>query len=377
MASVSRWSSAILATLFLSLAAVATADTAPASPSATLSAEESCGKCHFDNSPNAVSGKTIESKYWKRSDHKRNDVECLSCHYEHGGSAGMFRKKSPDLCIGCHKEIAKKGDYLHAPIAGGACLTCHNPHGTSARHQLVKNVSTSCVACHSPKVAKFTLAHKGIDVSTSNCVECHSAHSRNRTAKRIKPRQHMPFKSGQCGTCHKPGSSELAKPEKDLCAICHKDVVGSPEKAGHAHAAVTEGMCTQCHSPHASDAPKGLYKDKQIANSCFLCHTGVEDEVNSKYKHEPARDLNCLTCHKGHSSTQKTLLVKDSIELCKGCHKPHAHPFGKLANGKVVIDPTTNDMLTCASCHTPHGSNHNKLTHLDKNAELCTMCHKV
>jgi predicted CXXCH cytochrome family protein len=188
----------------------------------------------------------------------------------------------------------------------------------------------------------------------------------------------MPFKAGQCQTCHKSGSLDLVKPEKDLCTSCHsKDLTQEPEKGMHVHAPVSEAMCTQCHSPHASDAPKAYWKDTKIAYSCFLCHGKVESSLGLAHGHKPAKDLDCTSCHEPHMSKQKSLLTKDSIELCKGCHKPHAHPVGKKPDGKVVIDPTSNDMLTCVSCHTPHGSDFDMLTKKDRNMDLCTMCHKV
>ena len=337
-----------------------------------------CGKCHFDDAATAVTGKTVQQKYWKRSEHSRGDISCTACHSAHKSSTKMLKKPAPELCTGCHSDVAKKGNYLHAPVAGGACLTCHDPHGTNARHQLVSNVSEVCVTCHSPKVPKFTASHKGYDVSSSNCTSCHAAHSRDKAAHLIKTKQHMPFKSGQCQTCHKPGSLELVKPEKELCTMCHsKELAATPEKGTNVHAPVSEGLCTMCHSAHASDAPKGLWKEKKVAYSCFMCHSKVETAVGAEYPHKPAKDLDCSTCHQPHMSKEKSLLTKNSMDLCKDCHKPHAHPMGKGADGKVVIDPNSNDMLTCASCHTPHGSDFDKLTKQDKTQALCTTCHKV
>jgi len=337
-----------------------------------------CGKCHFEGGPGAVVGKTMQPKYWRRSEHNQGGVSCLACHTVHLQSPGLLTKRAPELCVGCHQDVAKNGGYQHAPVAGGACLSCHDPHGTNSRHQLVSDLPKVCLSCHSAAVAKFGAAHHGYDVSASNCTECHAAHSRRKSDKLLKTTRHGPFKAGQCETCHEAGSLDLVKPERELCTSCHsKDLAAAPADGSSVHAPVQEGMCTVCHSPHASDAPKALLRDKTPAYACFLCHSSVETEVNSDYTHKPAGDLNCLACHTPHVSKEKNMLVKDSIELCKGCHQPHLHPLGKTPEGKVVIDPTTKEMLTCASCHTPHGSDFDQLTKKDKKADLCRMCHKA
>lgn len=341
-------------------------------------ASKVCGKCHFEGEPGAVKDKTIQQKYWRRSEHNRGDVSCMACHSVHAASPKLLKKQSPELCATCHQDIVKKGDYQHAPVASGACLNCHDPHGSNSRHHLMADLPKLCATCHNPKAEKFATAHHGYDLTGSNCTECHSAHSRDKAGKLVKAQKHTPFKSGQCQTCHKADSLELAKPEKELCTMCHsKDLAEKPASDVHMHAPVAEGMCTRCHSPHASDAPNGLWKDKTVAYSCFLCHNKVENSAYATYPHKPMSSLNCQSCHSPHTSKQNNMLAKDSIELCKGCHKPTAHPFGKMPDGKVVIDPTTNDMLTCASCHDAHGSEFDKLTREDKNAALCNRCHKV
>lgn len=345
---------------------------------APIDSDAVCGKCHYDDQPGAVNGKTLKHRYWQKSEHNREGISCLACHSTHQQSPELLKKQLPELCAGCHSDIVKKGDYLHAPVAGGACLKCHDPHGSNAHHQLVPDVSKVCLSCHSSNVAAFTKAHKGYDVSSSHCESCHSAHSRDKAGKLLKADRHMPFKSGQCQTCHKSDSLDLIKPEKELCTSCHSsDMTQEPTDGTIVHAPVSEGMCTQCHSPHDSDAPKGLFRDRTVAYSCFLCHSKVEASVDSKYPHKPARDLDCVKCHTPHSGKNKNLLVKDSINLCKDCHEPHAHPVGKSADGKTVIDPTTNEMLTCASCHAPHGSDFDMLTKKDKSADLCVTCHKL
>ncbi|MBI2843188.1 MAG: cytochrome c3 family protein [Armatimonadetes bacterium] len=335
-----------------------------------------CGKCHFSGQPGAAEGKTIEQRYWRRSEHKRNEVSCLGCHSAHVQSEKLLKKQTPDVCGDCHQAIVKKGDYQHTPVAGGACLSCHDPHGSTARHQLVSDLPKVCSTCHSPKAEQFTTAHHGMDMTGTNCIDCHAAHSRNKSGHLLKAKLHTPFESGQCEMCHKDGTKQLVKSQKELCTMCHsKELAKAPTDGIHMHPPVAEGMCTSCHSPHASDAPKALWRDKTIAYSCFLCHNKIESGVDAKFAHLPVSGLNCTTCHTPHMSKEKKLLVKDSIELCKKCHQPHLHPLGKKPDGKVVVDPTTNEMLTCASCHEPHGSDFDKLTKKDKNAELCTMCH--
>jgi predicted CXXCH cytochrome family protein len=306
----------------------------------------------------------------------------VNCHTIHGNTPKLVAKQAPNMCLDCHSGVlqdgSKKAGYVHAPVAGGMCLSCHNPHGTSARHNVVPDIQKVCAGCHKPNAPEMAKAHGAIPVADSDCSSCHDVHSHNKQAKLIKTNQHMPFKSHQCGTCHKPNSTELIKPERQLCTMCHsKDLATDPTDGSQLHGAVKQGMCTGCHNPHASDSKKAYWKDEKLAYACFTCHSSVEYQVTATHRHKPVEGLDCMSCHKPHMSKESKLLVKSEDEICKQCHKEHAlmHPMLKKADGKPVIDPIRKGTLTCTSCHTPHGGQFERLAVRDWKRDLCTGCH--
>ena len=81
----------------------------------------------------------------------------------------------------------------------------------------------------------------------------------------------VPFKEGECVTCHHPHTSEypklLAKRGNLLCFDCHKE---KSEKVAVNHAPVTsEKGCLSCHPPHAAKN-KNLLNTKDASSMFFL-----------------------------------------------------------------------------------------------------------
>lgn len=346
--------------------------------SANLKAFDSvCVSCHAASSNAAPQDwQKLDSKLWGRSEHSSQGVACLSCHTAHSSDPNLLNQQPVDLCTKCHGDLIK-GSYTHTPVKQKQCLTCHNPHGTSRSQMVNSGIQATCVSCH-PAGADLNKKHFDYNVGTSDCTDCHDPHSHDNSGALLKSKQHTPFKSKNCATCHKPagtnGEAALVKPEKELCVTCHSS--GLPNSAG-AHRPVADGMCTSCHSPHASNAKSAYLRESKVSDVCFKCHSNVQTAVDTaKYPHKAMDGLNCLQCHKAHSSTEDNLLKKPSIDLCKGCHESHMHPFGKKPDGSEVIDPTTKKMLVCASCHEPHGSQFEHLTKGDYERDLCLRCHK-
>ena len=87
-----------------------------------------------------------------------------------------------------------------------------------------------------------------------------------------------------CDGCHQSVSAQhpqkgketfkLAQNVPELCFSCHTPFGKKPI----AHSPVKNGMCTTCHSAHASDEPKLL--TQPLKDLCLSCHP---DKVNFKY----------------------------------------------------------------------------------------------
>jgi predicted CXXCH cytochrome family protein len=115
-----------------------------------------------------------------------------------------------------------------------------------------------------------------------------------------------------------------------------------------------------------------------ISNPCFEsgCHSELKAN-EALYKHEPYVDEKCLDCHVlFHTASTQRLYTQSDIELCYNCH-----PLAILGNthpvGEGVIDPNTNQMMTCTStCHRSHTAPYEYLLTLSSNGELCVSCHQ-
>ena len=72
---------------------------------------------------------------------------------------------SHNMCLGCHAELAPQGDqgrHVHEPVKQGLCVSCHDPHASENKYQLVKSAPDLCLSCHK-EMAK-TLAVKSLAV---------------------------------------------------------------------------------------------------------------------------------------------------------------------------------------------------------------------
>lgn len=346
-----------------------------------------CGKCHnqVKSDKELPKWQNVSQSDYSHNTHSRKKISCVSCHTGHSGETEKsLIKPEKELCLSCHASVlesapGKKAEYTHSPVAMGNCSSCHDVHGTKDRRMVVNNLAKACETCHKSSDEKLTKAHMGYPVKDANCASCHDAHSHNKGSKLLRVEQHGPFARRNCETCHtKPEAGKpigLVKPANELCFTCHpKDSVMAGKE--NAHLPVKQGFCISCHDPHAGDAKASLMKTRP-AYACFTCHAKIESDTLKPYRHKILEDkLNCMLCHKPHSSPQVDLLVKNQKDLCGQCHKHQfSHPLDVHKDGTPVVDPTTKKQMTCASCHNNHGSDFEALTILDKKRDLCLKCH--
>ena len=361
----------------------------PAIPTAAEHAKTNalCGACHYQDKTleEPVKWQNTNQATYSRNTHSRKNMSCLSCHSGHpSGNDKSLIKPVKDLCLGCHASVmetspGKKADYTHAPVAMGQCTTCHDVHGSTDRRMVIDKVEKTCETCHKSTDDKLTAAHMGYPVAGSACATCHDVHSHDKKSHLLRKDQHGPFAKRNCSLCHtKPVAGEpigLVQPADKLCSTCHPagSVVRANEKA---HLPAKQGFCSACHDPHVGTTESGLMKTR-AAYACFTCHTKVENDTIKAHRHKILDDeLDCMMCHKPHSSAQEKLLVKGQNELCGACHKHQfSHPIDYKKDGTPVMDVTTKKPMTCASCHDNHGSDFAALTVADKKRDLCVKCH--
>ncbi|MCX5689673.1 MAG: hypothetical protein NTV94_07805, partial [Planctomycetota bacterium] len=238
-------------------------------------------------------------------------------------------------------------------------------HTKQTNHQVLHGPTAvgACDACHEynePTNHTFKLKREGQNL----CEFCHI----DKTG-REGPVTHQPVAKGQCTACHDPhgGNSKMllkADTGRDLCLTCHKDVAAGK----HVHGPVALD-CLPCHKPHSSDAPKLLTMDKQAL--CLTCHEDVSKEVG-KFKHpHPPAAKDCLQCHNPHSSNEPNVLSAPATELCITCHKAIAD----IAVGATHPHSAVKDGRACLNCHVAHGSDAANLMK-GSTVEACLECHK-
>ncbi len=100
------------------------------------------------------------------------DNKCNLCH----NFDEPMNKVSPqdDMCYSCHTNYPKKFEFLHKPVANGACTKCHSPHYSKNPSLLLNMGNELCLNCHTEARFRESDIHKkSVD---RRCNECHDSH---------------------------------------------------------------------------------------------------------------------------------------------------------------------------------------------------------
>jgi DmsE family decaheme c-type cytochrome len=149
------------------------------------------------------------------------------------------------------------------------------------------------------------------------------------------------------------------------CLECHEKA-DHPAWLGSAHDRRGVG-CTDCHSVHQPNSPKGQLKTAAEADTCYRCHSAIRAQ-SLRTSHHPVREglMTCSSCHNPHDGTKPKLIKAEwSNELCLQCHTEKRGPF--FWEHAPVRE-------NCMHCHNPHGSNHDKML-VSQQPWLCQRCH--
>lgn len=332
-----------------------------------------CFRCHARMVPdNSLSVHSIVRK-----------GQCVQCHDPHASqNRDSLLRPGNELCAGCHQDLVgsdQKVKFKHAPVGKG-CLNCHNPHASAgADHLLKERVPALCTKCHRTDKPLFAKVHMNYPVGKSDCTSCHNAHGSNRMGI-LHDTVHKPVAAKMCNQCHEDPASPTPfatrKAGLELCRGCHSTMIKETLDKNVLHGPVADGdSCRNCHSPHAS-AVAGLLRRPQ-AELCSRCHPDTLDhQGRAQAKHKPVQEGLCTACHTPHASDRPLLLAKQSLpDVCGGCHnwKKHTtHPIGD-----AVVDPRDRNVsVDCSSCHRSHGSDYKHMITFPTINDLCTQCHR-
>lgn len=173
-------------------------------------------------------------------------VECGRCHGRPARFANLPERTARE-CAACHHEDAQRL----------ACRSCHEGDEVGARPVLVGIQATGA---EEPRVRRLVFDHA--DHQSQDCLACHTTP--------------VTLQFGEeCASCHEYHHSQDAR-----CMTCHEDL-DVPEHSGDVHAGCAGGGC-HGDAPVLSLAPQ--------RNVCQVCHQDLVD-------HRPGQE--CTNCHVG------------------------------------------------------------------------------
>ncbi|HZT71158.1 MAG TPA: cytochrome c3 family protein [Terriglobia bacterium] len=311
------------------------------------------------------------------SRHPALDVGCEACHSIHKSGDPMQRvfayhlsKDAPELCWTCHNsnDPALAKAHQNQPFGKADCLQCHDPH-QSARPFLAQEflhppyAAMSCGMCHMPpKEGKVVLTAQDVN---SLCATCHADKPKEIQTAKVP----HPGAQGECTVCHNPhaGTSPafLEPNPVAVCLTCHSDLADQGKKA-YVHKPAFGQSCAICHEPHGGANPN-LLRLSDVNSLCLECH-------GPNARPQPVNGTDQVAIFDGKVVLPKGFFRQVPILPLNGGrgHPIANHPISgptKL-NGKTV-------QMNCLSCHQPHASSNPGLLVNDQEPSMafCNMCH--
>jgi len=255
-----------------------------------------------------------------------------------------------EQCATCHADLVKKfattrhgkADYHKAWRFTESCASCHGEttaHAETADPAKIINpaklkgaaATESCLKCHANQSGQAFWQGSAHETSQVNCLSCHSVHKAQAPEKLLL----KGTRTETCLACH----TELRKAQFQRSTHLFRDEWRNARVS-----------CTDCHSPHGSQAPK-MVKGNSANETCYTCHT--EKRGPFLWQHSPVQE-NCMSCHSPHGSNNPNLLAMRTTQLCQSCHMQGRHQtVAGRPNAAWVFN------RSCLNCHPQiHGSNH-------------------
>ena len=199
-----------------------------------------CLRCHE---------KTMSPAHWKRTEHAKADLACVSCHQIHTDTdvslghadkkkdarapffvakvdpKAMLKADEATLCGSCHQSsVAEFRGANHHPVPEGrlACSDCHSAHPSKESKVNHDSLKGKCVTCHTEKAGPFVFEHDPVAGFTGNgCQECHRPHGTN------NPKLLNSVTRGLCAQCHTDKLAQHYTGQTCWTAGCHVASHGS------------------------------------------------------------------------------------------------------------------------------------------------------
>jgi hypothetical protein len=294
---------------------------------------------------------------------KTGDKDCKVCHLEKDGQVVVKFKREKDTsaaevkavyhknCIGCHKDMAAKGQKT-GPL-DGACRSCHDAKPSVVSGRQAAGFTTALHFRHGEsKDIPSALKAEGGAAQKDNCDRCH--HEFNKETKKTF---YAKGKEDSCRVCHlekaTKDSRSMSEASHAACVNCHRDLALKGVKE------VGPVQCAGCHSKEAQE--KAELKDKAAAAK-------AQDGAPLIRRNQPAQTL-VVVDKPAEGLRPMTMtpvafnhkLHEKNVDTCRACHHK--------------------GIQACSKCHTVAGSKDGggvqleKAMHLATSGRSCVGCH--
>lgn len=223
-------------------------------------------------------------------------------------------------CQGCHANVTDTKHEDDPPQILVSCVDCHqrtweaDQGGPEPRHQrlgvVIEHIDSYMHSVHARP--------NRVDQSRTNatCYDCHDAHrigtlgSEARADHRLKNPQ-------VCGRCH-------AEQKEQYLDSVHGRAVSEWRDPSAA-------VCSDCHTTHEIDSPKGDAIRLRITQNCGSCHQEEKQTYLASYHGQVnrlgyAHTAKCFDCHGAHrlagvDDPSSKIHPANRLETCRQCHE--------------------------------------------------------
>ncbi|MCM0082761.1 hypothetical protein L4X63_14295 [Geomonas sp. Red32] len=270
---------------------------------------------------------------WNLSNHKRNAVDCVSCHETMPGTWTSTTVDKKTMAIGSAVVCSK----CHADANVEGFLT--SPHWTNLRNNGDSAVAGDQLATCATQKCHFNSTNQ------PGCATCHSgqlaaAGTFNRYSSDIAHNPATPTAANTCMICH-TGSH-------------HGSPTESFKKSAHYLDPYFEMKvtCVDCHDSHSTKAEFPAYDAtthaKTAAGSCDKCHVGQYSIFNADNSMKAPHSMNKLATNTSTASSQAA--YKGTTQFNVG-----STTIGWYSGTRVVYVNVSSSYVTpnnsCTDCH--------------------------
>jgi predicted CXXCH cytochrome family protein len=242
--------------------------------------------------------------------------------------------------------------FQHQSAWDANCVFCHNvkaqPNMDSARrfNTEVAELGIACGACHGPAAA-----HAEEAVSPVTRTLWHW--SKDTEKQIVQPMKLAPDRSLMvCGHCH---GQRVPEPMSRIQEILGKgDPFDAGEDLSRFYRPVTRATIIERKDKEGRDNPYSFASRFWANGSPRLTAYEYQGLLRSKCftGGDPAKRINCLTCHTMHSGDPKGMITEENRtnQPCLACHQPYGPPEALAKHTGHRADSIGSQ---CYTCHMP------------------------